>query len=591
MLRNLSKAALLLLVAAPVLAEEPVDWDMVNRIRDEGIRRSQVMDTVKHLTDEIGPRLTGSPAMKEANEWTRDQMAEWGLQDAHLEAYGPFGRGWTFRRTSVHMITPRQVPLEALPSAWTPGTDGPVRGYAVKLKIESKEDMERWRGKLAGKILFVDDARDLMEAEEPAFQRRTDEDLAKMTIFEIPGERGRFGRRARGDWRARARQRYEIRDELHQYLVDEGVVAIVKISSRDGGLVRVSGGGSRESDKNPGVPEIVMAAEQYNWILRMLPDPPKPKGKGRRGGERAEPAEGEAHPEAQAEEGEAHAEGEAEEAKEEEAEEAWELPVELEIDVAAQFYDDDEMAYNTIAEIPGTDPKAGFVMLGAHLDSWHGGTGATDNAAGCAVMMEAVRILEAIGAKPRRTIRVGLWSGEEQGLLGSRAYVEEHLAKLPIVEDEKTKGLPRWLQKMEGEVTTLPDHARLAAYFNLDNGSGRIRGVYAQENAAAAAIFKDWLVPFHDLEATTVSMNDTGGTDHLSFDAVGLPGFQFIQDGLDYFSRTHHTNMDVYDHLVREDLIQASVIVASFAYHAAMRDEPLPRKPMPRYEPRKEEED
>ncbi len=581
MLRKLCTAALLLLPAASALPQEPIDWDMINKIRDEGLNRSEVMKTVEYLTDTIWSRLTGSPEMKQANELTRDKMAEWGLENAHLESFGPFGRGWTFSRAAVHMIAPRQLPLAALPAAWAPGTDGPVRGHAVKLKIESKKDMERWRGKLAGKILFIDDERELRDADEPAFQRRSDEELAKMEIFEIPGER------RRGDWRARARKRYEIRNELHEFLIEEGVVAMVKISSRDGGLIRLGGAGSRESDVSPGVPVVVMAAEQYNWIMRLLPDPPKPKdkgkGKGRGDAEGEEPSEGEEPPE-----GEKPAEGE--ETAEEEEEETWELPVELEIDVTARFHDEDEMAYNTFAEIPGTDPDAGVVVIGGHLDSWHAGTGATDNAAGCAVMMEAARILQALGVKPKRTIRVALWSGEEQGLLGSRAYVEEHLAKLPRVEDEKTKNLPRWLQKIEGDVEVLPGHAEHSVYFNLDNGGGRIRGVYAQRNHAAAKIFEAWLEPFHDLEATTVSTQNTSGTDHLAFDAVGLPGFQFIQDRLDYFTRTHHTNMDVYDHLVREDLMQASVIVASFAYHAAMRDEFMPRKPMPRYEPQEETE-
>jgi Zn-dependent M28 family amino/carboxypeptidase len=312
------------------------------------------------------------------------------------------------------------------------------------------------------------------------------------------------------------------------------------------------GGGSREPDGNPGIPSLMMAAEHYNWIVRLL-DHADESDEGGAGGE----------------------------------------PVKLEIDVRARFHDRDTSAYNTIAEIPGSEP--GLVMVGAHLDSWHAGTGATDNAAGCAVAMEAVRILKKLGVRPRRTIRIGLWSGEEQGLLGSRAYVAEHLATVPRTEDPEQQDLPPWMRDLEGEVEVKPAHETFSAYFNLDNGSGKIRGIWGQENAAAVPIFSAWLEPFHDLGADTVTTRNTRGTDHQAYDRVGLPGFQFIQDGLDYFSRTHHTNFDVLDHAVREDLMQASVVMASFLYHAAMRDEPLPRKPMPVYEkeekPKAEEDD
>lgn len=548
---------LLCLVALPVQADEPIDWEMVTQIRSEGLNRSEVMETLAYLTDTIGSRLTGSPGMQEANEWTRDKMAEWGLENAHLDEFGPFGRGWTFSRAAVHMTAPHEFTLQALPKAWTPGTDGSVRGRAIKLEIESEEDMEKWRGQLAGKILFVDDPAEMDYSDDPTIHRRSDHDLKEMAQFEIRGER-----RGRGDWRSRFRKRLEMRDKIADFLVEEGVVATVSASSFEGGIVRVTSGGTREPDKNPGVTALVMAAEQYNWILRLLPDVKPEKKKD------SESGEGDS----------ADDESDAEDAMSEDEK----FPVELEIEVAAKFHGGNEMAYNTIAEIPGTEE--GVVLLGAHLDSWHAGTGATDNAAGCAVMMEAVRILQKVGVKPKRTIRVALWSAEEQGLIGSKAYVEKHLAKLPIPED--AKGMPGWLQRPVGEVETFPAHDDFSVYFNLDNGSGKIRGVYAEENAAAAQIFKAWLEPFHDLDANTVTLRQTGGTDHRSFDAVGLPGFQFIQDRLDYGSRTHHTNVDVYDRAIREDLIQASVVVATFAYHAAMRDERFPRKAMPVYEPR-----
>lgn len=510
--------------ATPAPAAEPVDWEMVTRIRQEGLQRSQAMDMLTELTQDIGPRLTGSPQMKQANEWTRDKMAEWGL-DARLEEWGPFGRGWTFRRASAHLLKPQAFPLIVLPYAWTPGTDGPVRGPVMKVKFESDKDLEEHQGKLQGKILFLDDARPLIDATEPSLQRYTDEELSELTIFELE-ERGG------GNWRERARKRWEMRQKLTPFLVEEGVLAVVNVSSRDGGLVRVGGAGSREVDEDPGVPRLQMAAEHYNRVLRLL--------------ER-------------------------------------DHEVEMEIEVDARFHDDDLMAYNTLADLPGTDKADEVVLVGGHLDSWHGGTGATDNGAANIVAMEAVRILKALGVEPRRTIRVALWSGEEQGLLGSRAYVDQHYADFPEPKPGE-EDLPRFLRDDSRGPEILPDHANVSVYFNLDNGGGKIRGIYAQQNAAVVPIFRAWLEPFHDLGATTVTMNDTRGTDHLSFQRVGLPGFQFIQDGLDYFSRTHHTNMDTLDHVVETDLKQAAVVLASFVYHAAMRDELLPRGPMPVWE-------
>ena len=511
-----------------LLAAEPVDWEMVNRIRNEGLLRSQVMDTLAHLTDTIGPRLTGSPAMKEANQWTRDRLAEWGLENAHLEAWGPFGRGWSFSRASVHMLEPRPTPLIGLPKAWTPGSEGPLRGPAIKAKIESEEDLEKFAGQLAGKIVFIADARPIKDSEAADFERYTQEELDELTVFEMPGRRGE-------EWRDKARKRHKLRKALNEFLVEEKALAVVDISSRDNGLVRLRGGGSREPGESVGVPTLVLAAEQYNWILRLLKD---------------------------------------------------EQEVELEIEVEARFHDDDRMAYNTLAEIPGTDKKEEIVMVGAHLDSWHPGTGSNDNAAGSAVAMEAVRILEELEVRPRRTLRIGLWSGEEQGLLGSRSHVARYYATRPEPEDPEEKKLPPFLRKRTFPITPKPAHARLSAYFNIDNGSGKIRGIYTQGNVAAGRIFEAWLEPFHDLGADTVTHRDTRGTDHLAFDRVGLPGFQFIQDALDYSTRTHHTNLDVFDHAREDDLKQASVVLASFLYHAAMREERLPRKPLPQEPPK-----
>ena len=519
--------------AAP---EEPVDFGMVTRIRDEGFGGSKVMDTLFQLTDVIGARLTGSPNLKRANEWTRDQLSSWGLANAHLESWGPFGRGWSFDGASVRVVAPAEAPLVAYPKAWTPGTDGPVRGKAMRVTLDSEADLDKVKGKVAGMVLLVADARELKGPDKPLFTRYTDQELEDLAQFQVSGQRravppGVAGQPPVDREGFLRRQRFQ--RTLREFLKAEKALATLEPSSVDGGIVRVSGGGSRQKADDPGVTALVVAAEHYNRLVRLLD----------RG-----------------------------------------TPVELEIDVRSRFHDEDANAYNTVAEIPGTDKKGEVVMLGAHMDSWHTGTGATDNAAGCAVAMEAVRILKALGVQPRRTIRIALWSGEEQGLLGSRAYVRQHFGSRPEPPPEERE-LPSFLRRERGPVTVLPEHAKLSAYFNLDNGTGKIRGIYTQGNTAALPIFEAWFRPFADLGAHTLTNRNTGGTDHLAFDAVGLPGFQFIQDAADYSTRSHHTNMDVYDRIQREDLMQAAVIMASFVYNAAMRDAMFPRKPLPKDPP------
>ncbi len=514
--------ALALTVSAlPGRAEEPVDLAMMTRIRDEGLHHSQVMETLFHLTDVIGPRLTGSPQLKQANDWTRGRFAEWGLANPHLEGYR-FGRGWTFSACAVRMTAPRVSPLFALPKAWSPGTGGPVHGEAMRVTLEEEKDFEKYKGKLAGKVLLLDAAQSFDEPEDPPFARYSDERLGEVGEFEIPKEPT--------DWRRFGLERWRRRRALNEFLEKEKALATVEASARVNGIVRVTGGGSWEPGESVGVPALVMAAEHYNELLRLLDH---------------------------------------------------DIPVQIEIDVEAQFVDGDLQAYDTVAEIPGTDKKDEIVMAGAHLDSWHAGTGATDNAAGSAVVMEAARILKALGVKPRRTLRFALWTGEEQGFYGSLAYVKQHFATRPENQDPEQKELPERLREEAWPLQLKPEHARLAAYFNLDNGSGRIRGIYSEENAAVRPIFAAWLAPFADLGAGTVTLRPTDATDHVPFDRVGLPAFQFIQDELDYRPRTHHTNLDTYDHLKRDDLVQASVIMAAFLYDAAMRAEPLPRKPLP----------
>ena len=499
---------------------------MVTRIRQEGFRGSHVMETASALTDGIGARLTGSPNMKKANDWTRDQLARWGLANAHLEGWGPFGRGWSYESVSVRILSPDVAQLVALPKAWSPGTNGPIRGKAVLAKLTAKEDFEKQRGKLRGLIVLAGELREVKPQEKAASERYDEKSLEELWEYEIPAVRS---------GPEEYRRRREFRRALNKFLEEEKPVAVIDPGALDGGTFRVqqSSSGWRK-DEPIGVPALVMGIEHYGRIARLL-----------------------------------------EQKKE----------VELEVDVKTRFFDGDPMQYNTIAEIPGSDKTGEIVMLGAHLDSWHAGTGATDNAAGCAVAMEAVRILKTLGARPRRTIRIALWSGEEEGLFGSEGYVMQHFATRPLPADPKERENFS-LRRATGPLTIKPEHAKLSAYFNVDNGTGKIRGIYAQENAAVVPIFQAWLEPLKDLGATTVTMRNTRGTDHESFDAVGLPGFQFVQDEIEYETRTHHTNQDVYERLQRDDLMQASVVLATFIWQAAMRDAKIPRKPMPKEEPR-----
>ncbi len=521
----------------PAWAQEKLDLETITRIRYEGFRNSKVMELASGLMDSIGGRLTGSPNMKKANEWTRDQLTAMGLSNAHLESWGPFGRGWTNQYVNVRMTSPDVTPLIAYAEAWTPGTNGVVQGKCIRVNIEDKKDFDKYKGKLAGMILIFGPDAEVKPITEAPFKRLSDDDLAKIGEYQVPSERPPFRF-------ADFLKRQQFVKELNQFLADEKVLAVIDHSrgTAGGGTVFVQSGGSYKQGETTTVPKITVASESWTRIARLLQQ---------------------------------------------------KKDVTLEVNVTNTFYDDDPMQYDTIAEIPGADRKDEIVMLGAHLDSWHAGTGATDNGAGTVVMMEAVRILKALDIKPRRTVRIGLWSGEEEGLLGSQHYVEQHFGSRPAMDDPLMKGMPTLLRREAGPVSVKPEQAKASAYFNVDNGTGKIRGVYLQENEGVAPIFEAWMKPFKDLGMTTLTMRNTGGTDHLSFDAVGIPGFQFIQDPIEYETRTHHSNMDVYDRLQPDDLKQAAVIVASFVYDAAMADRPLPRKPIEKplpNEPEKKEE-
>ncbi|HEX6188983.1 MAG TPA: M20/M25/M40 family metallo-hydrolase [Pyrinomonadaceae bacterium] len=529
--------------------------DPIARIRDEGMNRSQVMQTLSYLTDVIGPRLTASPQMKRANDWTRDTLAKWGLQNANVESWGTFGRGWSLKRFSAQVIEPQGFPLIAYPKAWSPGTNGPVAAEVVYFDAKDEADLARFKGKLKGKIVLTAPTREVKALFVAPGTRRDEKNLLALANAPMPRPGGGRGGAGNRNPQFLAAQRFAA--AKNQFFVDEGAAVLVDPGRGDGGTIFVSAAtvpqpfspdafGPAAANPNAPrrfrpwdkdapkmVPQVAMAVEHYNRVVRMI-----------QAGE----------------------------------------TVKIEVELAVEWQDKDLDGYNTIAEIPGSDPtlKDEIVMLGGHMDSWHGGTGATDNGAGVAVGMEAVRIIQALGLKPRRTIRIALWSGEEQGLLGSRAYVAKHFGRMEApAATTAANGNGTSATPPAPVLVKLPDYDKVAGYFNLDNGTGKIRGVYLQGNEAMAGLFRQWLAPFRDLGAETLSLSNTGGTDHLAFDAVGLPGFQFIQDEIEYDTRTHHSNMDVFDRIQADDMKQASTIMAAFVYNAAMRDEKLPRKALP----------
>jgi len=520
----------------PQPAVENLDLTMYQRIREEGLEHSHIMEYASGLIDGIGPRLTGSPNLKKANEWTRDQFTAMGCTNAHLEDWGEFGLGWRQLNTWVRMSAPDTAVFIAQALPWSPSSHGAVSGQAVWIDAKDEKDLEKYKGKLAGKIIFFGEMREVKPVDKPLFERRDDANLK--TTVEYPVHVG-----PHEDFFASFIKRLEFREKAGKFFADEHAAGIV-VPSRDGrnnggsgGTIFDDGGSGmgwftyKREHAEP-LPIVVMAIENYGRVHRLLKA---------------------------------------------------NVPVTVEIDVETEFTGDHEHGFDTIAEIPGTDPKLKdeLVMVGGHLDSWASGTGATDNGAGTVVAMEVMRILNALKVQPRRTIRVGLWTGEEQGEFGSYGYVRQHFGYVPLSEAPDQVKLPEFLRKPAGPAVIKPDQAKISGYFNVDNGSGKIRGVYLQQNSGIASIFQQWIAPLADLGVTTISTRDTGGTDHEAFDSVGIPGFQFIQDMLDYGSRTHHSNMDVYERLQPDDLAQAATVEAIFVYNAAMRDQMLPRKAMP----------
>jgi carboxypeptidase Q len=523
-------------------ATETLDLDMYERIRDEGLNHSHVMEFGTALMDGIGARLTGSPNLAKANAWTRETLTKIGLENAHLEDWGEFGLGWQQMNTWARMVTPDTAILVVQATPWSPATPGPVTGDVVYINIQTDKDIDQYKGKLAGKVVLFGAMREVPPVDKPLFERYTDKDLDDLAEFQVSAGAGGLSPEMQARMRERM-QRLAMIDKIAQFFADEKVAAVIE-PSRDG----KNGGGSGGTffddngatlgrtpyiaDKRVKIPVVVAAIESYGRLFRLTQN---------------------------------HA------------------PVSVEINVDTKFTGEHEHGFDTVAEIPGTDPKLKeqVVMVGGHLDSWIAGTGATDNGAGTIVAMEAVRILKALDVKPRRTIRIALWTGEEEGLFGSKGYCTIHFGSAATSTAPDQMQLPEFMRRAAGPLTVKPEQKLISAYFNVDNGTGKIRGVYTQGNAAIAPIFAQWIAPLKDLGVSTITNRNTGGTDHLSFDAVGIPGFQFIQDMLDYESRTHHSNQDVVERLQPADLKQIATVEAIFIYNAAQRDQMLPRKPLP----------
>jgi hypothetical protein len=516
-MRRIALALCLVFVARPGRAQQVSE---MNRIIDQGLNHSQVMQTAEYLMDRIGARLTNSPQMRQAEAWTQAQLKTWGLKNVRKEGF-VFGRGWSITSSSVRMVAPRVMQLTAIPVAWTPATAGTISAPIVVAPVKRERDFEAWRGKLGGKIVLVSLPNDGDEPGEAPFRRLTGEDLSKLDRYRQPDHDPEgFERRMK---------RMSFGKKLDAFLKAEGALAWVRMAYRDGKLLHGEGYGYRIGE-TPALPGVELAAEDYRRLARLAKTGAAPK---------------------------------------------------LEITSNVSFDDSDPKAYNIIAELPGAEPNAGYVMAGAHLDSWVAGDGAADNGAGTVVVMEAARILASLGVRPKRTIRFALWGAEEQGMLGSLAYTEKYLATRapgPAAETAFEQAV-RWYHRFP--ITPLPGHKDLVAYFNIDNGSGKLHGLYAEGNVAAVPILREWLQPFASMGATWVVAAPTHGTDHVPMQAVGVPGYQFIQDPLDYNSRVHHTSIDTFDHLKAQDLRQASVVLAGVLYQAANSPKVLPRMPLP----------
>jgi carboxypeptidase Q len=533
----------------PQPASETLDLGMYARIREEGFTRSHVMDYASALFDDIGPRLTGSPNLAKANAWTRDQLTAMGCANSHLESWGDFGMGWRQISTSVDMVTPDTAVFIAQATPWSPATNGLITAQVIAVPtLKEEKDFDAWKGKLAGKIILYGDAPKIHPDPQPLLQHYDEKKLEQIYQYPLDGDMTEQHVDTEGPkyWEE-AFKKINFRERVAKFFADEHASALLVYGwgTSDGGIVRDDNGEQmgeyvfRPDHKQP-IPAAVIASENFGRVGRLLEH---------------------------------------------------NVPVTVSVAIHTEFTGDHEQGYNTVAEIPGTDPKLKdeVVMVGGHLDSWIAGTGATDDGAGSIVAMEAMRILSAVHAQPRRTIRIALWSGEEQGEYGSLGYVHQHFATMGLSTRPEELAVPVYVREQVGPLTVKPEHALISGYFNLDNGGGKLLGIYAENNAAIVPIFQQWIEPLKDLGVTTVSMRKSGSTDHESFDQVGIPGFQFIQDPRDYETRSLHSNQDVYERLSPSDLKQAAVVEAIFLYNTAMRDQMLPRKPLPHPEPSDQE--
>jgi carboxypeptidase Q len=542
-MRRLAALSLSFLVSLGLLHAQDKTLEIVHRIKTEAFDNSKVMDHLSYLSDVYGPRLTGSPEFHQAADWAMSQLKEYGIANVHAEKWGPFGRSWSLQTYTLEMMTPRYSHLVAAPLAWSAPTSGVQSGDVMFAPMregkfgdinQNKKDFEeyktQWRGKLKGKIVLISEAKTPKPSDKPLFRRYTDAELANIAKapepavhrnipldqIKVPADEEEASKYFESLPNATVDQLidqyFALINQEGRFFHDEGVVGVIRADRRaHNGLVFAERAGSHKAEDTVAPPTFVVTEEQYSRITRLL----KKK-----------------------------------------------QPVSVRMNLQAKISDNNVDGMDIIGEIPGQAKSDQVVMVGAHFDSWHSGTGATDNGAGSAVMIEVMRILKTLNLKLDRTVRIGLWDGEEQGLLGSKAYVKAHFAD------------PNAMQ-------VKPEHTKLDAYLNFDNGSGKIRGIYLQGNDAARPLFEKWMEPFRDLGVTTTSLKNTGGTDHLSFDAVGLPGFQFIQDPLDYGTVTHHSDMDTYSHAIPEDLMQASAVIATLVYDIANDNEEMPRKPLP----------
>lgn len=512
----IARLTLILTISSLTFGEESVDLFAIQKIREEAFQRSKVMDHLFNLTETQGPRLTGSRELFQTAKWAAKHLTEMGASNVHLEKWGPFGRGWSFSRFSAHMVAPAYSPLIGFPLAWSESTSGVIQGETILAPILLESDFEKYRGELKNKIVLIDRKKNLLPQDKPQLQRWTDAELVERSLVpealpaaarNQPSSQPMPGIPAGQPVNMMVVRSFI--DKRNEFFKKEGVRAVLTTGTRnDGGTIFGTAAGNHDLKRPTPPPTATIAAEQYNRIIRLMDR---------------------------------------------------KIPVKIELEIASSFHDGDQFTHNVIGEIPGGKTPDEVVMIGAHLDSWHAATGATDNAAGSAVMLEVIRILKTLDLPLNRTVRIALWTGEEQGLLGSKAYIKKHFGDIQTGKLKK-------------------EHSKLSGYFNIDNGTGKIRGVYLQGNEAIRPVFDAWLKPFEDLGATSLSIRTTGGTDHLSFDAIGLPGFQFIQDPIEYRTRTHHSNMDVYDRVIEDDLKQMAAIIASFVYQTANRDDLLPRK-------------